>query len=141
MQRIDEAPEQALPLVGELRAVRCDDTGQDVDGFFDAGQSLFLVPDLAVVELVGTRGGAEQGGLFASYCGLRRRFGADEVLHDSLHCYVAILRGGLPRRDDSLDHALAAEPRWPECLRWGDGRVVRAQGAERASHGRAFHRR
>ena len=26
----------------------------------------------------------------------------------------------------------AAEPRLPECLRWGDGRVVRAQGAERA---------
>ena len=25
----------------------------------------------------------------------------------------------MPRRDDSLDHALAAEPRWPECLRWG----------------------
>ena len=54
---------------------------------------------------------------------------------------IAILRGVLPRRDDSLFHALAAEPRLPECLRWGNARVVRAQGAKRLSHGRAFHRR
>ena len=70
MQRIDEAPEQAFPFVGELRAVRCDRAGQDVDGFLDPGKRLVLVPDLAVVELVGTRGRAEQGGLFARDCGL-----------------------------------------------------------------------
>ena len=70
VQRIHEAPEQAFPFVGELRAVRCDHTGQDVDGFLDPGKRLVLVPDLAVVELVRTRGRAEQGGLFASYCGL-----------------------------------------------------------------------
>ena len=66
-----ETPEEALAFVGELRAVRCDRTGQDVDRFFDPGQRLVLVPGLAVVELVRTRGGAEQGGLFASHCGLR----------------------------------------------------------------------
>ena len=70
VQRIHEAPEQALAFVGELRAVRCDGTGQDVDRFLDPGKRLFLVPDLAVVELIGTRGRAEQGGLFASHCGL-----------------------------------------------------------------------
>ena len=70
VQRIHEAPEQALAFVGELRAVRCDGAGQDVDGFLDPGKRLFLVPDLAIVELVGTRGCAEQGGLFASHCGL-----------------------------------------------------------------------
>ena len=70
VQCIDEAPEQALPFVGELRAVRCDHTGQNVDGFLDPGKRLFLVPDLAVVELISTRGRAEQGGLFASHCGL-----------------------------------------------------------------------
>ena len=70
MQCIDEAPEEALAFVGELRAVRCDHTGQDVDRFHDSRKRLFLVPDLAVVELVRTRGRAEQGGLFASYCGL-----------------------------------------------------------------------
>ena len=70
VQCIDEAPEQALAFVGELRSVRCDGAGQDVDGFLDPGQRLVLVPDLAVVELVGTRGRAEQGGLFASHCGL-----------------------------------------------------------------------
>ena len=70
VQRIHEAPEQALAFVGELRAVRCDGAGQDVDRFLDPGKRLFLVPDLAVVELFGTRGRAEQGGLFASHCGL-----------------------------------------------------------------------
>ena len=70
VQRIHEAPEQALAFVGELRAVRCDGAGQDVDGFLDPGKRLVLVPDLAVVELFGTRGRAEQGGLFASHCGL-----------------------------------------------------------------------
>ena len=70
VQCIDEAPEQALPFVGELRAVRCDHTGQDVDGFLDPGKRLVHVPDLPVVELVRTRGCAEQGSLLASHCGL-----------------------------------------------------------------------
>ena len=70
MQRIDETPEQALAFVGELRAVRCDGTGKDVDCFLYPGKRLFLVPDLAIVELIRTRGCAEQGGLFASHCGL-----------------------------------------------------------------------
>ena len=70
VQRIDEAPEQALAFVGELRAVRCDGAGQDVDRFLDPGKGFVLVPDLAVVELISTGGRAEQGGLFASHCGL-----------------------------------------------------------------------
>ena len=70
VQRIHEAPKQALAFVGELRAVRCDGAGQDVDGFLDPGKRFFLVPDLAIVELVATRGRAEQGGLLASHCGL-----------------------------------------------------------------------
>ena len=59
MQCIDEAPEQALAFVGELRAVGCDGTGQDVDGFLDPGKRLVFLD----------QGFAEQGGLFAS-CGL-----------------------------------------------------------------------
>ena len=59
-----------LVRLTELRAVRCDGAGQDVDRFLDPGKRLVLVPDLAVVELAGTRGRAEQGGLFASHCGL-----------------------------------------------------------------------
>ena len=38
VQRIHEAPEQALAFVGELRAVRCDGAGQDVDRFLDPGK-------------------------------------------------------------------------------------------------------
>ena len=70
VQGIDEAPEQALAFVGELGAVRCDGPGQDVDRFLDPCEGFFLVPDLPIVELVRIRGRAEQGGLFASHCGL-----------------------------------------------------------------------
>ena len=56
VQRIHEAPEEALTFVGELRAVRCDGAGQDVDRFLDPGKGLFLLPDLPVVELIRTRG-------------------------------------------------------------------------------------
>ena len=70
VQCIDEPPEEALTFVGELRAVLCDGAGEDVDGFLDPGESFFLVPDLAIVELIRIRGGAEQGGLFASHGGL-----------------------------------------------------------------------
>ena len=70
VQCIDEAPEQALAFVGELRAVRCDRAGQNVDRFLDPGKRLVFVPDLAVVELIRTRGGAKQSRLPASHCGL-----------------------------------------------------------------------
>ena len=70
VQGIDETPEQALAFVGELGAIRGDRAGEDVDRFLDPGKRLVLVPDLAIVELVRTRGCAEQGGLFASHCGL-----------------------------------------------------------------------
>ena len=70
VQRIDEAPEEALAFVGELRAIRCDGAGQNMDRFLDSRKRLVLVPDLPVVELVRTRGCAEQGSLLASHCGL-----------------------------------------------------------------------
>ncbi len=67
VQRIDEAPEQALAFVDELRAVRCDGAGQDVDRFLDPGKRLFPVPDLAIVELIRARGRAEQA-LISAAC-------------------------------------------------------------------------
>ena len=61
VQCIDEAPEEALAFVGELRTVLSDGAGQDVDRFLDPGKGLFLVPDLAIVELVWTRGPRNDG--------------------------------------------------------------------------------
>ena len=84
VQCIDEAPEQALTFVGELRTILGDGAGQDVDHFFDPGKCFFLVPNLAIIELVRIRCSAEQGGLVASHCGLWGRVGADKVLHESL---------------------------------------------------------
>ena len=133
VQRIHEAPEQALAFVGELRAVRCDDTGQDVDRFLDPGQSVsssFQISRLSNSSGPGVapnRAACSQAIAVCDDVSVLMTF-----LHDSLHCNLSILRGVLPRRDDSLFHALATEPRLPECLRRGDARVVRAQGAERA---------
>ena len=39
VQRIHEAPEQAFAFVGELCAVRCDHTGQNVDRFLDPAKA------------------------------------------------------------------------------------------------------
>ena len=65
VQHVDEAPEQALALVGELGAVGAGAFGEDAEGLADCGQRVVLVPDLARVELVAPGGGAEEGGVFA----------------------------------------------------------------------------
>ena len=60
VQHVDEAPEQALALVGELRAVGGDALDQGMHRLLDAGERLVLVPDEAVVDLVRSGGGAVQ---------------------------------------------------------------------------------
>ena len=65
VQHVDEAPQQALALVGELGAVRCDAADQRVDDLLDAGDRFLLGPDEAVVRLVGSGGRAVQRGQLA----------------------------------------------------------------------------
>ena len=65
VEHVDEAPEQALALVGELGAVRRDALGQDAERLAHRVGGVVAVPDLAAVELVALGGGAEQGGVLA----------------------------------------------------------------------------
>ena len=60
VERIDEAPQQALTFVGELRAIRCDGLREDVYDLLDTGQGFVLVPDNPGVGLAQFGGAAEQ---------------------------------------------------------------------------------
>jgi len=66
VKQVHEPPQQALALVGELGAVGGDVLDQRVDGLLDGGDGLGLVPDGAVVGLVGAWGGAVEGGVVAN---------------------------------------------------------------------------
>ena len=52
VDHVDEAPEQALALVAELRAVRADALGEDAEGFVHRVDGVVGIPDVAGVELV-----------------------------------------------------------------------------------------
>ena len=65
VEGVDEAPEEALALVGELGSVGRDGLDQGVEGLLDAGDGLVLAPDGSVVGFVGTGGGAVEPGEFA----------------------------------------------------------------------------
>ena len=65
VEHVDEAPEQALALVGELRSVGRDAVCHDAEGFRDGGEGVLRVPDLPVVEFVALRGCAEESRLVA----------------------------------------------------------------------------
>ena len=60
VEAVDEAPEQALALVGDLEPVRCDGVGEETEGFLHGAEGLVGVPDVAGVELVPLGGRAEQ---------------------------------------------------------------------------------
>ena len=68
MERVHEAPEQALALVGELRSIRCDGLCEDTHGLLDAAQGFVFVPDNPGVCLAPFRGSAEQCEVLADGC-------------------------------------------------------------------------
>ena len=93
VEGVDETPEEALALVGELGSVRGDGLDQGVEGLLDAGERLVLVPDGSVVGLVGTGSGAVEPGEFADgggggggVSGLALVAGAVEGVHEVLQC-------------------------------------------------------
>ena len=65
VEHVDEAPEEALALVGDLEAVRCGAVGEDAEGFEHRVGRVVGVPDVACVELVPFGGGAVEGGVVA----------------------------------------------------------------------------
>ena len=60
VQHVDEAPQQALALVGHLCAVDGDAVHDDADGLAEGVDGVVLVPDLAAVELAALRRCAEE---------------------------------------------------------------------------------
>ena len=95
VEGVDEAPEEALALVGELCSVGGDGLDQGVEGLLDACERLVLVPDGSVVGFVGTGSGAVEPGEFADgggrgggVSGLAVVAGVVEGVHDDLHSEV-----------------------------------------------------
>ena len=60
VEHVDEAPEQALALVGDLEPVRRDALGHDTERLRHGVEGVVTVPHLAGVELVPLGGRAEQ---------------------------------------------------------------------------------
>ena len=85
VEHVDEPPEQALALVGDLEAVGCDGIGEEDEGFLHGADGFVLVPDLAGVELVPLWGCAVEGGVLADGCGDGLPGGFDDV-HNDLLC-------------------------------------------------------
>ncbi len=79
VEHVDEAPEQALALVGELGAVRGDALRDDAEGFLHGVQRIVPVPDVAAVELVALGGSAVEGGVLADGRGNGLSGGLDGV--------------------------------------------------------------
>ena len=96
VEGVDEAPQEARPLVGELRTVgRC--LGEQVECLEDGGGGLRLAPHGPVVELVRSGGGAEECCLFADHGGegFVLRFVLCVLVHD--HLLVVVNCGGSHR--------------------------------------------
>ena len=130
VEHVDEAPEQALALVGELEPVRCDALRDDAEGFAHRVECVVAVTHVAGVELVALGGRADQRRILADGRGDGLRAGLGGVgieCHDDLPVVRCTL-GADPRCDGSLGHARATKPR-------GVGGAWRRVGASGAGAG------
>ena len=86
VEGVDEAPEQALALVGELCSVWAYALGEDAEGLAHRLHGVVLVPDDAGVELAALGGGAVDLGVVADGCGYGLVLSVDavDVVHDVL---------------------------------------------------------
>ena len=86
VEGVDEAPEQALALVGELGSVGPYSFCDDAEGLAYRLDGVVLVPDDAGVELAALGGGAVDLGVVADGCGDGLGFSVDavDVVHDLL---------------------------------------------------------
>ena len=117
VEHVDEAPHQALALVGELEPVRADAPGEDAEGFEHRVDGVVGVPDVAGVELVTLGGGAVEGRVLADCRRDGLGFAPFDVLddgHDDLLDRMLHLSERLPRGDVLLGTARATEPPGPE---------------------------
>ena len=84
VQAVDEAPQQRLALVGELRAFDGDAVNDGADGLAEGVDGVVLVPDDAAVDLAALRRCAEQRHALADCCGGGSGRGVDDIVHDDL---------------------------------------------------------
>ena len=86
VEHVDEAPQQALAFVAELRAVGTDALCEDAEGFAHRVERVVGVPDVPGVELVALGRRAVERGVLAGCrcCGMFVRFDLFDDVHDDL---------------------------------------------------------
>ncbi len=93
VEHVDEAPEHAYALVGELDPVGRDTFDEDAERLADRVGGVFGVPDVAVVELVAPGGCAEDGRVFADGCGSGLSGGLDGGHVDDNKIEIRLISG------------------------------------------------
>ena len=99
VEHVDEAPQEALALVGELEAVRADALGEDAEGFVHGVDGVVAVPDVAGVELVALGGSAVERRVLADCRGDGVGFALFDVVddvHDDLLVDLIARSGPIP---------------------------------------------
>ena len=115
VEGVDDAPEQALALVGDLEAVGAGALGHDAEGFADGGEGVVSVPDVPGVVLAGLGVAPKRAALSQTVavgdCASVSKVSMFSMMFMTISCCVH--RGVARRCDVSLAHARAGEAPGP----------------------------
>ena len=132
VEHVDEAPEQALAFVGELRAVRADALGEDAEGLAHRLDGIVGVPDVPGVELVALGRRAVERCVLAGCCccGMFVGFDLFDDGHDDLPILSCTVRSVCPEVmvlwDTRAQRSHRGRNEWPGAVREGCGRRERS---------------
>ena len=132
VEHVDEAPEQALAFVGELRAVRADALGEDAEGLAHRLDGIVGVPDVPGVELVALGRRAVERCVLAGCCccGMFVGFDLFDDGHDDLPILSCTVRSVCPEVmvlwDTRAQRSHRGRNEWPGAVREWCGRRERS---------------
>ena len=132
VEHVDEAPEQALAFVGELRAVRSDALGEDAEGLAHRVDGIVGIPDVPGVELVALGRRAVERCVLAGCCccGMFVGFDPFDDGHDDLPILSCTVRSVCPEVmvlwDTRAQRSHRGRNEWPGAVREWCGRRERS---------------
>ena len=132
VEHVDEAPQQALAFVGELRAVRADALGEDAEGLAHRLDGIVGVPDVPGVELVALGRRAVERCVLAGCCccGMFVGFDLFDDGHDDLPILSCTVRSVCPEVmvlwDTRAQRSHRGRNEWPGAVREWCGRRERS---------------
>ena len=132
VEHVDEAPQQALAFVAELRAVRADALGEDAEGLAHRLDGIVGVPDVPGVELVALGRRAVERCVLAGCCccGMFVGFDLFDDGHDDLPILSCTVRSVCPEVmvlwDTRAQRSHRGRNEWPGAVREWCGRRERS---------------